>query len=154
MQEEDGRYKCENCSKMYDSCKATYMINAKISDFTESLYVNFAREQGEAIIGMPAEVFKSKAENWTQEETQEFFDTLTFKQYKVVLRARMESYMGEQRTRYFAIKVIPRTGPAGLMILQNENKSLIDRLNIYKNMPMKDSRGNNDMMNDDQMDDS
>ena len=44
------------------------MINAKVSDFTESLYVNFCRNEGEAIIGMPAEVFRSKEELWSPEE--------------------------------------------------------------------------------------
>lgn len=29
----------------------TYMITAKISDFTESIYVNFAREHGTALMG-------------------------------------------------------------------------------------------------------
>jgi len=38
------------------------MIQAKITDFTESLFVNFSKENGEAIIGMPAELFKTKEE--------------------------------------------------------------------------------------------
>jgi hypothetical protein len=29
----------------------TYMITAKISDFTESIYINFAREHGNALMG-------------------------------------------------------------------------------------------------------
>ena len=55
------------------------MINAKVSDFTESLFVNFCRDEGEAIIGMPAEVYRSKEEQWTPEEKQDFFDQITFK---------------------------------------------------------------------------
>ena len=45
------------------------MISAKVSDFTESLYVNFARENGEAIMGMPAEVYREKSMNWSPDET-------------------------------------------------------------------------------------
>lgn len=67
-EENDGTYQCHNCNKMYPNCKATYMINAKISDFTESLYVNFTREQGEAIMGMPAEEYKKRDKDWTDDE--------------------------------------------------------------------------------------
>lgn len=59
----DGNnYRCENCNQSYATCKATYLISAKVSDFTDSLFVNFYREEGEAIMGMPAEVFRSKEE--------------------------------------------------------------------------------------------
>ena len=54
---EGSNYRCENCNQTYSHCKATYMITAKVSDFTESLFVNFYRDEGEAIIGMPAEVY-------------------------------------------------------------------------------------------------
>lgn len=67
-------YRCENCNMSYETCRATYMFSAKVSDFTESLFVNFSQDQGEAIIGMPAELFKSKEEQWTPEEKQDFFD--------------------------------------------------------------------------------
>ena len=45
------------------------MINAKVSDFTESLDVNFVRENGEAIMGMTAEIYREKSMNWNQDET-------------------------------------------------------------------------------------
>lgn len=86
---------------------------------------------------MPAEAFKQKEKDWGEDEKQEFFDSLMFKQFNILLRGRMEAYMGEQRTRYFAIKVQQRTGTLGQRILQNENKALLERLNIYKDMPEK-----------------
>jgi len=95
VEEEGGRFKCNNCDQYYETCKATYMINAKVSDFSSSLYINFTRELGETIMGMPAEVFRTKSAMWNSDETQEFFDSLLFKHYKVVIKARMESYMGE-----------------------------------------------------------
>ena len=33
------------------SSRPTYMIAAKVSDFTDSIYVNFAREHGAALMG-------------------------------------------------------------------------------------------------------
>ena len=35
------------------SYRPTYMITAKVSDFTDSIYVNFAREHGAALMGKP-----------------------------------------------------------------------------------------------------
>jgi hypothetical protein len=113
------------------------MINAKVSDFTESLYVNFYRDEGEAIIGMPAEVYRQREETWSPEEKQDFFDSITFKHFNVLIRGKMESYMGEQRTRYSAVKVHARAGNQGKRLLVNENKSLIERLGVYTDLPSK-----------------
>lgn len=49
----------------------------------------------------------------------------------------MESYMGEQRTRYSAAKVQARAGNQGKRLLVNENKSLIERLDVYTDLPSK-----------------
>ena len=59
------------------------MISAKVSDFSDSFFVNFYREEGEAIIGMPAEVYRSKEEQWTPDEKQDFFDQITFKPFNI-----------------------------------------------------------------------
>jgi hypothetical protein len=67
------------------SSRPTYMIAAKVSDFTDSIYVNFAREHGAAlmgkkiicliiVIGMKAEEFKEFRETETEEKVQEYFD--------------------------------------------------------------------------------
>lgn len=48
--EHDG-YRCESCNKNFMTARPTYMITAKISDFTDSIFVNFAREHGAALMG-------------------------------------------------------------------------------------------------------
>lgn len=53
--EEAQGFRCENCQKSFMSYRPTYMITAKLSDFTDSIYVNFAREQGDKIMGKTAE---------------------------------------------------------------------------------------------------
>jgi len=90
------------------------MISAKISDFTDSLYINFTRDHGEALIGMPADVFKQKSEQMSEDELSDFFDSLMFKHFNIMIKGRMETYMGEQRIRYFALKVLPSEGPQGV----------------------------------------
>ena len=49
--EEAQGYRCEHCNKSFMSYRPTYMITAKVSDFTDSIYVNFAREHGSALMG-------------------------------------------------------------------------------------------------------
>lgn len=53
-----GNYRCEHCQKTFMTYQPTYMITAKISDFTESIYINFAREHGATLMGMSADEFK------------------------------------------------------------------------------------------------
>jgi len=54
-EEYNGRFRCEACAKSFITCNPTYMIVAKITDFTDSLYVHFTRENGTALMGkLPA----------------------------------------------------------------------------------------------------
>ena len=51
VSEEPQGFRCEYCNKSFASFRPTYMITAKMSDFTDSIYVNFAREHGTALMG-------------------------------------------------------------------------------------------------------
>ena len=123
--EDSTGYKCEHCGKTYGSYTPTYMITARISDFTDSIYVNFAREHGAALMGMKAEEFKEFKENKSEEEVQAYFDSLLFKPLNIMIKGKFEFFNGENRMRYFAVKVFPHnTG--------QENRALLKRLEIYK----------------------
>jgi len=52
IQEGQDRFRCEACNKTFPKCVPTYMITAKIADFTDSVFINFARDQGTAIMGV------------------------------------------------------------------------------------------------------
>ncbi len=43
------------------------MITAKMSDITDSIFVNFAREHGNSIMGMSAQEFKEMRDNCEDE---------------------------------------------------------------------------------------
>ncbi len=76
-----------------------------------------------------------------------------FRPLNITVKGRMETYLGEQRIRYFALKVIPSVGPTGLRHVQDESRSLLDRLKIYENMPDRGQmKKNNDF--DQQMEDN
>ena len=104
------------------------MITAKISDFTESIYVNFAREHGTALMGMKAEEFKEFKENHTESEVQNYFDSLNFKPFNIMVKGKYEYFNNEYRMRYFAVKVFPHN-------VQAENRALLRRLEMYENIP-------------------
>ena len=44
-------YLCEHCKKYFRTCDPTYMLMAKIADFTDSLVVMFARDNATPIMG-------------------------------------------------------------------------------------------------------
>lgn len=59
VQDEPAGYRCEQCDKIHSTMIATYMLTAKISDLSGSIYVQFPRELGEPIMnGMPAKEFQ------------------------------------------------------------------------------------------------
>ena len=127
VQEGTDAFKCEHCGKTFAGYQPTYMITARISDFTESIYVNFAREHGTALMGMKAEEFKDFKENNSEDVVQSFFDSLLFKSFNIMVKGKYEYFNGENRMRYFAVKVFPHN-------VQAENRALLKRLEMYEQM--------------------
>lgn len=66
--EDQTGFRCESCNKTFMDYNPTYMITALISDFSESIYVNFAREHGTSLMGMTAEEFKNFRETESEEK--------------------------------------------------------------------------------------
>jgi replication factor A1 len=127
IEETQGIYRCEACNKTFQNSVPTYMIIAKITDFTDSIYVNFAREHGTAIMGMSAREYKEMRDCGDSETLNAFFDTLLFRPFNIMIKGKYEYYNNENRMRYFAVKVMPH-------IIPTENKALIKRLDMYKLM--------------------
>lgn len=125
--EDSNGYRCEHCNQTFADFEPTYMITAKISDFTESIHVTFAREQGTQLMGMTAQEFMKFKNNNTEEDVQEYFDKLHFKTYNLMVKGKYSYYNGEQRMKYFVVKVFPHN-------VQSENKALLKRLAIYENL--------------------
>jgi hypothetical protein len=56
-----------------------------------------------------------------------FFDKLLFRQFNIMIKGKFEQFNGENRMRYFAVKVLPYN-------MQSENKALLRRLELYKHV--------------------
>lgn len=126
VSEENGRYRCEHCGRIFDDYNPTYMFTAQISDFTESIRITFPREQGDKIIGMSAYDLRKFREENSEETVQKYFDDLLFKSFNIMIKGKFEHYQGETRMKYFSVKVFPHS-------VANENKALLSRLGMYAN---------------------
>lgn len=102
-----SQYRCEACDKTFDHAVPTYMITAKIADFTDSIYVNFARDHGTALMGgLTALDFTELRQNSDDHSLNSFFDTLLYRPYNIMVKGKFEFYQGENRMRYFAVKIV------------------------------------------------
>lgn len=61
----------------------------------------------------------------SEETVSKYFDSILYKQMNIMVKGKFEFYNGENRMRFFAVKVFP-------IATQNENKALLRRLNIYE----------------------
>ncbi|CDW72882.1 replication protein a 70 kda dna-binding [Stylonychia lemnae] len=123
--EEQNVYRCESCCKSYDNCVPTYMVLAKIQDQSESIFVNFYREQGIQIMQVGAEQIKKLKDEQNQSQLNEIFFDAQFRYYQILVKAKQISNQNdEQRNTYFASKVVPHS-------FHTENKEILRRLALY-----------------------
>ena len=78
-------------------------------------------------MGMSAEEFKEFKENEDPERVSQLFDDISFQTFNIMIKGKFEFFKGENRIRYFAVKVFPHN-------IQLENKALLQRLKLYKGM--------------------
>lgn len=79
----------------------------RISDFTESIYVNFARDNGDKLMGMSATEFKTFRETNSEDVVQSYLDSVSFKPLNIMVKGKFEFFNNEYRMRYFAVRVYP-----------------------------------------------
>ena len=76
---------------------------------------------------MSAEDFKEFKETESEEKVQAYFDSLMFKQFNIMVKGKFEFFNGENRARFFAVKVFPHNVVA-------DNRALLRRLEIYNEL--------------------
>lgn len=70
--DEGHGFRCENCNKTQPTMIPTYMLTAKVSDVSGSLFIQFPRELGDPIMnGMTADQFRHFKEDNTPEALKE-----------------------------------------------------------------------------------
>lgn len=74
---------------------------------------------------MTAEEFKEFKETETEEKVQMYFDSLLFRTFNIMVKGKFEFFNGENRMRFFAVKVFPHN-------VQAENRALLRRIELYR----------------------
>lgn len=92
---------------------------------------------GDLALGISAQEFRKRFENASEDELENFLDSLVFKPMSLLIRTQEDNYGGNTRTRYFAQKLLQRN-------VVNETKSLLHRMSIYQAMPSKHDANKND----------
>ena len=89
----DG-FRCENCNKSFSRCLPTYIMNIKLQDAAGEMYVQFARELGDSIMGMTAEEFKDiKDQLENPDEVKAFLaEHCMYKSHSVLVKAQNDQY--------------------------------------------------------------
>ena len=78
--EDSFGYRCENCQRNHSTVNASYILTAKISDFSGNLYVQFMQDAGDHVMnGNNAEQFRDFKENSDANEVKDFFQKCQFK---------------------------------------------------------------------------
>ena len=57
--------------------------------------------------GVSAEDFKIMKEEQPQEKITHFFDGLMFRAYNIMIKCKYDNFNGENKMRFFAVKVLP-----------------------------------------------
>ena len=125
---------------MYDSYRPIYIFSAPIMDSSGTLYVTFSGEMGDYVLGMSAETFEKKQQGWSEQEYEAFLESLNFKNLNILIKPQVDTYNGQPRVRYFAQKVVERN-------LVKENTSLLQRLEVFDEMPLKNKQDDAVMAN-------
>eukprot|EP00347_Sterkiella_histriomuscorum_P003463 403364199 len=122
-------FRCESCNQSFQSCVPTYMLMARIIDQSDSIFVNFYREQGSQIMSVPPEVIRRIKEEEQEEQLNDIFIDAQFKPYQILIKAKQSNYgQDSSRTSFFATKIQQFS-------YQTENKEILRRLELYNHIP-------------------
>jgi replication factor A1 len=105
-EEGDGNWSCEKCQRKYPAPNYRYLLNLQITDFTNSTYATAFDDMGAKIMGHTAnELHLMKEEDHAGYEAA--FERILMKQFSFKLRAKTDSYNGQQRIKTSILEAEP-----------------------------------------------
>ena len=135
-------WECDKCSKTFETPIYSYLLSFKFTDPTGVLWMNCFRESGEVILGgLTAQKYHDLVQSYegtseaSNEEIKQIGISNSFNQYKVLVKHSQDTYNGELRDRYTAIKVYEES-------YTRQNKHMIEILEKYKFQGVKASLAN------------
>lgn len=97
--EEDGRFRCEKCNKVFDYCNYRYLMTVNIGDFSGNLWANLFNEVGSFLFSMNAEELKESGEN-NPDHIQKLIRKLQNEDFGIKIRGKQDFYNNEPRMKY------------------------------------------------------
>ncbi|CAI2359121.1 unnamed protein product [Moneuplotes crassus] len=153
-QDYEGHFYCEKCAKSLEKGgQYIYMLTARISDATDSLFVNLYRDNANPIMGgMTADEYSrfrednlTKVDEKIDQRTLALFkDKITsnyFKHHSILIRIKPEEHNNEIRFKYAGTTSIKGNNPSSndnkyiQFSFKKDNQNLLDRLECYSNKP-------------------
>lgn len=129
VQNDPGRedWYCEKWDKYYDEPIPTYMVDAKLTDGTGSIFASFYADQGEQLFdGFTAKEFSDLQRYGTDQEVKDKIEELLYKQIRVLVKARINNYGRDAgNIKWYGQKVMTYK-------MQSHNLDLISKLKEMK----------------------
>eukprot|EP01016_Furgasonia_blochmanni_P055645 TRINITY_DN9349_c0_g1_i2.p1 TRINITY_DN9349_c0_g1~~TRINITY_DN9349_c0_g1_i2.p1 ORF type:complete len:626 (+),score=89.93 TRINITY_DN9349_c0_g1_i2:134-2011(+) len=125
VEEADG-WRCENCGKVHKECITRYLLTAKITDSSGSMFVNVYDQAGIEIFERSASEIRAVKEA----EGDLYRELLTesyFKEFRFRVLTKIDMYAGESRIRH---QIISASKPD----YKYENSELLKQLATYDNI--------------------
>ncbi|CBZ52388.1 replication factor-A C terminal domain-containing protein [Neospora caninum Liverpool] len=99
----EGDYTCYACDKSHAQADWRYMLMVNFVDHTSNVAVRCFADQAEELLGVPA----NELQTWPLKDKEKLMDCLLPLDvyFRVVIRARVETYNGEERVQRTAIKI-------------------------------------------------
>lgn len=81
------------------------MLLAKISDLSDNIFINFYREQGQALMSCTASEMKLMKDDNNMTDINNVFYDAHFKHYQILVKAQVKHYGDEQKVSLYAFRV-------------------------------------------------
>jgi replication factor A1 len=97
-----GKWRCENCDKVFDKAQYRYVLSCNVSDYSGSMWLSGFDDTGRLIIGKSADdlnVIKEAGEDGSGDAKAftNIFHEATCQTYVFRCKAKMDSFRDEQR---------------------------------------------------------
>ncbi|KAK1883320.1 Replication protein A 70 kDa DNA-binding subunit, partial [Dissostichus eleginoides] len=106
IDQQNGMYRCEKCSREYPNFKYRLILNANLADFGDNQWVTCFQETAEALLGHSAETL-GQLRDIDENAFDEVFQKANFTTHIFRNRVKLETYNDESRVKVTVMEVQP-----------------------------------------------